>query len=81
MAIPDMAARGQAKMARKAAQMSSAWSAARPRMANNYRGVGFGPTRTSNYEAGIRAATHRVDADKWARNWSAKDFGSLWSNP
>jgi hypothetical protein len=72
VAIADMASRGASKMSRKAAQMSSSWAAAKSRMVANYRGVGFGPTRTRNYEAGISAATHRVDVEKWSRNWQAK---------
>lgn len=72
MPISDMASRGAAKMSRKSAQMSSSWAAARGRMVANFRAVGFGPTRTRNYESGIAAATHRVDVEKWARNWSQK---------
>ena len=72
MPIPDMAARGQAKLSRKAAQMSSSWSAARTRMTQHYGIVGFGPTRVGNYNAGISAATHRSDPNKWATNWAAK---------
>lgn len=72
MPIPDMAARGQAKLARKAAQMASSWSAARTRMTQHYGAVGFGPTRTSNFNAGVSAGQHRSDPDKWARNWAAK---------
>lgn len=72
MAIGEMAARGAAKMSRKAAQMSASWNAAKGRMTAGYQAVGFGPTRTSNYSAGINAATHRVDVAKWQRNWSQK---------
>lgn len=68
-----MAARGAAKLSRKAAQMSSSWNAAKPRMSAGYRGVGFGPTRCSNYDSGIAAATYRApDPSKWSTNWSAK---------
>ena len=72
MPIPDMAARGHQKLARKAAQMSASWSAARGRMVTNFQAVGFGPTRTQNYSAGVQAAQHRNDPDKWQRNWSQK---------
>lgn len=73
MAISDMAARGQAKLARKAATMAASWAAARGRMTAGYQAVGFGPTRTGNYNSGIQAATYRApDPGKWARNWSAK---------
>jgi len=67
-----MAARGQQKLAAKAAQMAQAWAAARPRMVQHYGQVGFGPTRVQNYTARVQAATHRSDPDKWARNWAAK---------
>ncbi len=75
-----MASRGQAKLSRKAAQMAQSWQAAKSRMTSHYGAVGFGPTRVSNFNAGVGAATHRSDPDKWARNWSAKFFGSLWRN-
>lgn len=68
-----MAAKGQAKLTRKAAQMASSWAAAKGRMKTGYSAAGFGPTRTSAYGAGIDAATYRApDPAKWARNWSAK---------
>jgi len=72
MGIPDMAAKGRAKLDRKAARMSTSWNAAKPRMKSGYAAVGFGPTRQANYSSGIDAATHKVDAAKWERNWSLK---------
>lgn len=70
--IEQMTATGQAKLARKATSMTTSWNAAKSRMTAGFQGVGFGPTRTANYNAGIQAATHRNDPDKWARNWAAK---------
>lgn len=73
MAISDMAARGSAKLARKAASMAASYNAAKGRMVANYQGVGFGPTRTSNYNAGVQAGQYRApDPSKWARNWASK---------
>jgi hypothetical protein len=73
MAIADAAAKGQAKLSRKAGQMANSYNAAKGRMEQGYAGAGFGPTRTANYRSGIDAATYRApDPGKWARNWSAK---------
>ncbi len=70
--LPEMVAAGKAKMDRKAASMVTSWNAAKPRMKTGYGATPFGPTRKANYGAGIDAATHRVDTEKWARNWAAK---------
>lgn len=59
-------------MDRKAAAMSASWAAAKGRMKTGYGLTPFGPTRKANYGAGIDAATHRVDTEKWARNYAAK---------
>lgn len=67
-----MASTGAAKMRRKAAAMSSSWAAAKARMKTGYGGMPFGPTRKANYNSGIDAGTHRVDVEKWERNWRAK---------
>jgi len=73
MPIPDMAARGQAKLQRKATQMSASYNAAKGRMVAGFQAVGFGPARTAAYQAGVQAATYRApDPNRWARNWSAK---------
>jgi hypothetical protein len=73
MAIAEAAAKGQAKLARKATQMANSYNAAKGRMVAGYQGAGFGPTRTANYQTGVQAATYKApDATKWARNWSAK---------
>ncbi len=70
--LDEMVSAGQGKLSRKAASMSSSWAAAKGRMKEGYGRTPFGPTRKANYNAGIDAATHRVDPDKWARNWRAK---------
>lgn len=73
MPIPEMAAKGQRKLATKAAQMTGSYNAAKGRMEAGYQAAGFGPTRTANYRAGIDAAQYRPPSpEKWARNWSAK---------
>jgi len=73
MPIADMAAKGQAKLARKGATMANSYNAAKGRMVQGYQGAGFGPTRTAAYGAGVQAATYRPpDPNKWARNWAAK---------
>jgi len=70
--LDEMVSVGTAKLTRKAAAMSSSWNAAKGRMKTGYNAMPFGPTRKANYGAGIDAATHRVDVDKWARNYRAK---------
>jgi hypothetical protein len=73
VAIPDFAAKGAAKLQRKAGQMANSYNAAKGRMEQGYAGAGFGPTRTANYRAGIDAAQyHAPSPEKWSRNWSAK---------
>lgn len=78
--LSEMASAGRAKLDRKAASMSASWTAAKARMKAGYGATPFGPTRKRNYDAGIDAATHRSDPDKWQRNWTAKHFGALKSN-
>ncbi len=71
--ISEMAAKGQSKLTRKAASMATAYDASKARAVTNFSAVGFGPTRTANYQAGLAAATYRApDPAKWSRNWSAK---------
>jgi len=70
--LEEMISTGQAKMTRKAAQMTSSYNAAKSRMKTGYGATPFGPTRKANYNSAIDAATHRVDAEKWARNFGAK---------
>lgn len=71
--ISEMAAKGQGKLSRKAAVMAASYNAAKGRMVQGFQGVGFGPTRTSAYRAGVDAAQYRApDPNKWARNWAAK---------
>ncbi len=71
--IAEMAAKGSAKLRRKAESMARSYEGSKTRAVTNFSAVGFGPTRTANYQAGVQAATYRApDADKWSRNWSAK---------
>ena len=71
--ITEMAAKGQAKLTRKAATMATSYNAAKGRAVTNFAAVGFGPTRTANYRAGVEAATYVApDPGKWSRNWTAK---------
>lgn len=71
--IEEMASKGQAKLARRGPSMATSYNASKTRAAANYAAAGFGPTRTSNYQAGIQAATYRApDPVKWATNWAAK---------
>ena len=73
MGIAEAASKGSAKLSRKSGTMATSWANAKGRMVANFRAFGFGPTRTSAYEAGIAAATYRApDPGKWSRNWSAK---------
>ena len=81
LSLQEMASKGQAKMQAKSGTMAQSWNAARGRMAQGYAATPFGPTRKAAYAAGIQAATyHAPDANKWAHNWVAKCFGSLWRN-
>lgn len=71
--IEEMAAKGSAKLTRKATQMASSYTAAKSRAKANFAAVGFGPARTGAYNAGIDAASYRApDPSKWATNWAAK---------
>lgn len=70
--LDEMVSAGTAKLTRKASAMSASWSAAKGRMKTGYGATPFGPTRKANYNAGVDAATHRVDVEKWARNFRAK---------
>jgi len=70
--LDEMVSVGQAKLSRKATNMSSSWNAAKGRMKTGYGAMPFGPTRKANYNSGVDAGTHRVDAAKWATNYRAK---------
>ncbi len=71
--MQEMAAKGTDKLRRKATSMATSYNASKGRAAQNFAAVGFGPTRTANYRAGIDAATYVApDPDKWSRNWLAK---------
>ncbi|MEM2233908.1 MAG: hypothetical protein QXP81_10270 [Nitrososphaerota archaeon] len=72
LTLEEMASKGRAKLERKATTITSSWTAAKERMKAGYDALPFGPTRKANYRAGIDAATHRVDPEKWYRNWIAK---------
>ncbi|KKM85872.1 hypothetical protein LCGC14_1284720 [marine sediment metagenome] len=71
--LQEMAAKGSAKLARKAGSMAAGYEAAKARAITNFQAIGFGPTRVANYQAGVQAATYTApDPAKWARNWLAK---------
>jgi len=70
--LEEMARVGYDKLVRKAAQITASWTAAKNRMISGYEALPFGPTRKSNFRAGIEGATHRIDPEKWRRNWVAK---------
>lgn len=71
--LGEMAAKGQRKLAAKAATMAASYNAAKPRMKAGYAAMPFGPRRKAAYAAGVDAGVyHAPDATKWARNWSAK---------
>lgn len=70
--MEEMVSVGQGKLERKAPSMSASWNAAKPRMKTAYGATPFGPTRKSNYNREVDAATHRSDPAKWATNWAAK---------
>jgi len=71
--MSEMASKGADKLRRKASSMASSYEAAKGRATTNFAAVGFGPTRTANYRAGVDAARYIApDPDKWSRNWLAK---------
>jgi len=71
--LAEMASQGATKLRTKAPTMASSWNAAKSRMSAGYAATPFGPTRKSNYQAGINAAVyHAPDVEKWQRNWTAK---------
>jgi hypothetical protein len=70
--LDEMVSAGKAKMDRKSGSMASSYNAAKGRMKTGFGATPFGPTRKSNYNTGVDAATYRTDNDKWARNWRAK---------
>ena len=68
--LEEMASKGAEKLTRKADIMARNYDAAKSRMKAHYGAVGFGPTRTSNYNAAIDAARYRIpDVNKWRENW------------
>lgn len=70
--LEEMAEKGKSKLARKADAISRSWEAAKERCISNYAKLPFGPTRKANHAAGVRAARHRIDYEKWYVNWTAK---------
>jgi len=70
--IDEMVRKGVNKLRNKADSMIRSWNAAKSRMIAGYDATPFGPTRKSNYRAGIQTAEFRVNPEKWARNWPAK---------
>lgn len=71
--IDEMAAKGSAKLTRKATSMKTSYDAAKARAKTHFGAVGFGPTRVANYNAGIDAAAYRAPSpSKWSDNWKAK---------
>jgi len=71
--LDEMASIGSGKLTRKAASMAASWGAAKGRMKTHYGTMPFGPTRKSNYNSGIDAASYRApDPAKWAENWKSK---------
>jgi len=73
MSLEALAAKGEAKLARKQQQMVNSWNSARNRMIDHYRAFGAGPTRTANYTSGIQQANYPgSNPTKWRENWLAK---------
>ena len=71
--LQEMASQGATKLRTKSASMAASWNAAKSRMIEGYSMCPFGPTRKSNFSAGVQAATYRSpDAEKWMRNWVGK---------
>lgn len=71
--LDEMASQGVTKLTTKAASMATSWGAAKSRMKTAFAAVGFGPTRTSNFNSMVDAATYRApDPAKWRTNWLAK---------
>ena len=69
--IEEMLAKGRRKLEAKRDIMSENWEAAKGRMKTAYGELPFGPRTKAAYNAGIDAGRHRVDIEKWARNWPA----------
>ncbi len=71
--LEEMAAKGQRKLAAKAATMKGSYDAAKGRMKAGYARMPFGPMRKAAYAAGVDAGVYRApDPVKWATNWKAK---------
>lgn len=73
MALEDMATKGEGKLSRKASSMAASYNAAKSRMKAHFATVGFGPTRTGNYNREVDAAVYKAPSPtKWRENWIAK---------
>ena len=72
LTLDQMAAEGKRKMDLKASSMTASWNAAKSRMKSGFADQPFGPTRKANFNTAVDNATHRVDNDKWLKNWLAK---------
>lgn len=71
--LAEMAASGEDKLRRKAADMAASYAAAKTRMKAGYALTPFGPTRKGAYDRGVDAATYRApDPSAWSRAWTAK---------
>lgn len=70
MTLEEVLSKGERKLRAKADLMSRKWEARKPLMISNYKAIAWiGPETKASYEAGVTAATHRVDIDKWKRNF------------
>ncbi|MEM2447858.1 MAG: hypothetical protein QXT14_02770 [Candidatus Bathyarchaeia archaeon] len=80
MPVEDLAAKGESKLRRKVPTMKKSYRAARDRAVSHFRAVGFGPTRTSNYEGAWATMPDNYDRivgtdiyfTKWRENWISK---------
>lgn len=67
--LDEMISKGVSKLRAKESTITARWNAAKPKMKEGYNALPFGPLTKAAYNAAIDAATHRVDPDKWARNY------------
>jgi hypothetical protein len=67
--LDEMVAAGKKKLSDKAADMVANWSAAKARMKEGYGLTPFGPKTKESFNRGIDRGVHRVDPEKWGRNF------------
>jgi len=79
MALEDLARKGVRKYKAKIPGMESSYAASESRAKKHYGEVGFGPTRTGNYDSAwefmpdnYREVMKPAKGDKWKENWLAK---------